>query len=69
MRQLFAAPPVRSAGDAGPAHQFLKRSPDAELLLSTIALGCTSLRLGISVVTANTEDFRRIDGLGILQYR
>ncbi|HEY1842921.1 MAG TPA: type II toxin-antitoxin system VapC family toxin [Mycobacterium sp.] len=30
----------RSAGnDDGAAHQFLKRSPDAELFLSTIALG------------------------------
>lgn len=116
----------RSAGDDdGAAHRFLKRSPDAELLLSTIALGefaegfdraedpvvaavreghtlvyvddetalvyarvvrelrrrgqligandlwigCTSLRLGIPIVTANIEHFRRIDGLGIVQYR
>lgn len=116
----------RSAGDAdGPAHQLLKRSPEAELFLSTIALGefaegfghaenpvvaavreghavvpvddetalvyarivrelrrrgdlignndlwigCTSLRLGIPIVTANFADFRRIDGLGIVQYR
>lgn len=115
----------RSAGDDGAAHQFLKRSPDAELFLSTIALGefaegfdqaehpivvamrdghtlvpvddqialvyarvvrelrrrgeligandlwigCTSLRLGIPLVTANVEHFRRIDGLGIAQYR
>jgi tRNA(fMet)-specific endonuclease VapC len=30
----------RSTGnDEGPAHRFLKRSPDAELFLSTIALG------------------------------
>ncbi len=115
----------RSAGDDGAAHQFLKRSPDAELFLSTIALGefaegfdqaehpivvamrdghtlvpvddqialvyarvvrelrrrgeligandlwigCTSLRLGIPLVTASVEHFRRIDGLGIAQYR
>jgi tRNA(fMet)-specific endonuclease VapC len=116
----------RSAGnDDGAAHRFLKRSPDAELLLSTIALGefaegfdraehpvvaavreghtlvpvddetalvyarvvrelrrrgelvgtndlwigCTSLRMGIPIVTANVEHFRRIDGLGIAQYR
>lgn len=116
----------RSAGDGdGAAHRFLKRSPDAELLLSAIALGefaegfgraehpaltamrdghtlvpvddhialvyarvarelrrrgeligsndlwigCTSLRLGIPIVTANVEHFRRIDGLGIVQYR
>ncbi len=114
-----------SGGDDGAAHRFLKRSPDAELFLSTIALGefaegfdqaehptvaamreghvvvpvddqtalvyarvarelrrrgeligtndlwigCTSLRLGIPVLTANTVDFRRIDGLGIVQYR
>lgn len=116
----------RSAGnDGGAAHRFLKRSPEAELFLSTIALGefaegfeqadhpvvaaireahhlipvdyqtafvyarvvrelrrrgeligandlwigCASLRLGIPIVTANTTDFRRIDGLGIVQYR
>jgi predicted nucleic acid-binding protein len=116
----------RSAGDDdGAAHRFLKRSPDAELFLSTIALGefaegfdraehpvvaavreghtlvpvddetalvyarvvrelrrrgeligandlwigCASLRLGIPIVTANIEHFRRIDGLGIVQYR
>jgi tRNA(fMet)-specific endonuclease VapC len=115
----------RSAGDDGAAHQFLKRSPDAELFLSAVALGefaegfdeaehpivvamrdghtlvpvddqialvyarvvrelrrrgvligandlwigCTSLRLGIPLVTANVEHFRRIDGLGIAQYR
>lgn len=116
----------RSAGnDDGAAHRFLKRSPDAELFLSTIALGefaegferpehpvvvaireghtlvpvdqqtafvyarvarelrrrgeligtndlwigCTSLRLGIPIVTANVADFRPIDGLGIVQYR
>jgi tRNA(fMet)-specific endonuclease VapC len=116
----------RSAGDDdGAAHRFLKRSPDDELFLSTIALGefaegfdraehpvvaavreghtlvpvddetalvyarvvrelrrrgeligtndlwigCTSLRLGIPIVTANIEHFRRIDGLGIVQYR
>lgn len=116
----------RSAGnDDGAAHRFLKRSPEAELFLSTIALGefaegfdrvehpiveamrerhtlvpvddqtamvyakvvrelrrrgeligandlwigCTSLRLGIPIVTANVADFRRIDGLGIVQYR
>ena len=112
-------------GGDGPAHRFLKGSPDAELYLSTIALGefsegfdsaehpvvvamrerhvivpvddqtaivygrvvrelrrsgemigandlwigCTSLRLGIPVVTANTSDFRRISGLGIVHYR
>ncbi|POX96639.1 PIN domain-containing protein [Mycobacterium kansasii] len=115
----------RSTGDDGAAHRFLKRSPDAELYLSTIALGefaegfdgaqhpvlnamreghvlvqvddqiaftyarivrelrrrgeligsndlwigCTSLRLGIPILTANVADFRRIDGLGIVQYR
>jgi tRNA(fMet)-specific endonuclease VapC len=116
----------RSAGhDGGAAHRFLERSPDAELFLSTIALGefaegfeqadhpvvvamreghtlvpvdyqtafvyarvvrelrrrgeligtndlwigCTSLRLGIPLITANMTDFRRIDGLGIVQYR
>ncbi|WP_343709806.1 type II toxin-antitoxin system VapC family toxin [Mycobacterium sp.] len=116
----------RSAGDAdGAAHRFLERSPDAELFLSTIALGefaegfdqaehpivaamrdahtlvpvdeqtafvyakviralrrrgemigandlwigCTSLRLGIPIVTANPADFQRIDGLGIVHYR
>jgi len=111
--------------DDGAAHRFLKRSPDAELFLSTIApgefaeefdraghpvveamrqghtlvpvddqtafvyarvvrelrrrgeligsndlwIGCTSQRLGIPIVTANTADFRRIDGFGIVQYR
>jgi predicted nucleic acid-binding protein len=116
----------RSAGDDdGAAHRFLRRSPDAELFLSTIALGefaegfeqpehpvvaavreghtlvsvddetalvyarvaqglrrrgeligtndlwigCTSLRMGMPIVTANGEHFRRIDGLGIVQYR
>jgi tRNA(fMet)-specific endonuclease VapC len=116
----------RSAGaDEGAAHRFLTRSPDAELFLSTIALGefaegfdhaddpivtamrdghtlvavddqtsfvyarvvrelrrrgeligtndlwigCTSLRLGIPILTANLADFRRIDGLGIVPYR
>ena len=116
----------RSAGDDdGAAHRFLRRSPDAEMFLSTIALGefaegfdqaehpivvamrdghtlvpvddqialiyakvvrglrrrgeligandlwigCTSLRVGIPLVTANVERFRRIDGLGIAQYR
>jgi tRNA(fMet)-specific endonuclease VapC len=116
----------RSTGDDdGAAHRFLKRSPDAELFLSTVALGefaegfgqvehpivaavreghslvpvddqtsfvyarvvrelrrrgeligsndlwigCTSLRLGVAIVTANIADFRRIDGLGIVQYR
>jgi tRNA(fMet)-specific endonuclease VapC len=115
----------RSAGDDdGAAHRLLKRSPDAELFLSAIALGefaegfdqaehpivtamrethtlvpvddqtalvyarvvrqlrrrgeligtndlwigCTSLRLGIPIVTANLADFRRIDGLGIVHY-
>jgi tRNA(fMet)-specific endonuclease VapC len=32
-------------------------------------IGCTSLRLGLPIVTANVSDFRRIDGLGIVQYR
>ena len=32
-------------------------------------IGCASLRLGIPIVTANVEHFRRIDGLGIVQYR
>jgi predicted nucleic acid-binding protein len=32
-------------------------------------IGCTSLRLGIPIVTANTADFRRIDGLGVVHYR
>jgi tRNA(fMet)-specific endonuclease VapC len=116
----------RSTGDDdGAAHRFLKRSPDAELFLSTIALGefaegfdqaehpivtamrdthtlvpvddqtalvyaklaralrrrgeligandlwigCTSLRLGIPIITANPADFQRIDGLGIVHYR
>ena len=116
----------RSAGTGdGAAHRFLKRSPDAELFLSTIALGefaegfnraehpivaamckahtlvpvdeqtaliyarvvrqlrrsgeligandlwigCTSLQLGMPLVTANVEHFRRIDGLGIVHYR
>lgn len=116
----------RSAGDDdGAAHLFLRRSADAELYLSTIALGefaegfdtadhpvvaamreghalvpvddrtaliyarvvrelrhrgeligtndlwigCTSLRLGIPIVTANVADFRRINGLGIVHYR
>ncbi|MBV8179230.1 MAG: type II toxin-antitoxin system VapC family toxin [Mycobacterium sp.] len=116
----------RSAGDDdGAAHRLLKRSPDAELFLSAIALGefaegfdqaehpivtamrethtlvpvddqtalvyarvvrqlrrrgeligtndlwigCTSMRLGIPIVTANLADFRRIDGLGIVHYR
>ncbi len=109
----------------GAAHRFLRGLPDAELFLSTVALGefaegfdrvehpivaamreghtlvpvddqtalvyarvvrqlrrrgeligtndlwigCTSLRLGIPIVTANTSDFRRIDGLGVMQYR
>jgi tRNA(fMet)-specific endonuclease VapC len=114
-----------ASNDDGDAHRFLKRSPDAELFLSTIALGefaegfdqaehpiiaamraahtvvpvddqialvyarvarefrrrgeligtndlwigCTSLRLGIPVVTADSADFRRIDGLGVVDYR
>lgn len=114
-----------TGGDDGAAHQFLRRSPDAELFLSVIALGefaegfeqpghpvvtamrdghtlvgvddqtalvyarmtrqlrrrgeligtndlwigCTSLRLGMPIVTANVAHFRRIDGLGIVQYR
>lgn len=32
-------------------------------------IGCTSLQLGIPVLTANVADFRRIDGLGIVPYR
>ena len=32
-------------------------------------IGCTSLRLGLPIVTANVEHFRRIDGLGVVQYR
>lgn len=32
-------------------------------------IGCTSLHLGLAVVTANVADFRRIDGLGIIPYR
>lgn len=116
----------RSVGDEdGAAHRLLRRSPDAELFLSAIALGefaegfdqashptvaamrkghilvpvddqtafvyarvvrelrrrgeligtndlwigCTSLRLGIPIVTANVEHFRRIDGLGVVHYR
>lgn len=116
----------RAAGKPdGPAHQFLSRSPDAELFLSTVAfgefaagfdraddptvvsmrerhtlvpvddeialtyarvtrelrrrdeligsndlwIGCTSLQLGIPVLTANLADFRRIDGLGVVSYR
>ncbi|MEB3051330.1 type II toxin-antitoxin system VapC family toxin [Mycolicibacter sp. MYC123] len=116
----------RSAGDAdGAAHRLLKGSPEAELFLSTVALGefaegfdqpdhpvvnavrnghtlapideqtaltyarvsrelrrrgeligandlwigCTSLRLGIPIVTANVVHFHRISGLGIVQYR
>lgn len=116
----------RTVGDDdGAAHRFLKRSPDAELFLSAVALGefaegfdqaehpivtairqthtlvplddqialiygrvvrelrrrgeligtndlwigCTSLRLGIPILTANLADFRRIDGLGIVHYR
>lgn len=114
-----------SGGEDGAAHRFLKRSPEAELFLSTIALGeftegfdraehpvvaavraghtlvavdeqtalvyartvrelrrrgeligtndlwigCTSLRLGIPIVTVNVEHFRLIDGLGIVRYR
>ena len=114
-----------TARDDGAAHRFLRRSPEAELFLSTVALGefaegfdraehpivaavrdghtlvpvddqtafvyarvvrelrrrgeligtndlwigCASLRLGIPIVTANVEHFRRIDGLGIVQYR
>ncbi|ORW09070.1 type II toxin-antitoxin system VapC family toxin [Mycobacterium kyorinense] len=116
----------RSAGNGdGAAHRLLKRSPDAELFLSAIALGefaegfdqpenpivaamreghtlvpvddrialvyarvakellrrgeligtndlwigCTSLRLGMPLVTANVAHFRRIAGLGIVEYR
>ncbi|HEY7053995.1 MAG TPA: type II toxin-antitoxin system VapC family toxin [Mycobacterium sp.] len=114
-----------ASNDDGAAHRFLKRSPDAELFLSTIALGeftegfdqaqhpvvsavcaghtlvpvddktafvyarvvrelrrrgeligandlwigCTSLRMGLPIVTANVEHFRRIDGLGVVRYR
>lgn len=32
-------------------------------------IGCTSLHLGIPVLTANLADFRRIDGLGVIPYR
>lgn len=32
-------------------------------------VGCTSLQLGIPVLTANPADFRRIDRLGIIAYR
>jgi predicted nucleic acid-binding protein len=32
-------------------------------------IGCTSLRLGTPLVTAHSADFRRIDGLGIVEYR
>ena len=32
-------------------------------------IGCTSLRLGMPIVTANVEHFQRIDGLGIVRYR
>ncbi len=116
----------RSAGDDdGSAHRLLRNSPDAELFLSTVALGefaesfaqpdhpvitavrnahtlapvddqtaltyarvsrelrrhgeligtndlwigCTSLRLGIPIVTANVAHFQRISGLGIVSYR
>lgn len=116
----------RSAGnDDGAAHRFLKRSAQAELFLSAIALGefaegfdqaehpavaamraghtivavddataliyarvarelrrrgeligandlwigCASLRVGMPIVTANVAHFRRIDGLGVVQYR
>lgn len=32
-------------------------------------IGCSSLQLGIPVLTANPADFRRIDGLGVVSYR
>lgn len=32
-------------------------------------IGCSSLHLGIPVLTANVADFRRIDGLGVVPYR
>jgi tRNA(fMet)-specific endonuclease VapC len=32
-------------------------------------IGCTSLRLGIPLVTANVTHFQRINGLGIAAYR
>ncbi|CAJ1510495.1 type II toxin-antitoxin system VapC family toxin [[Mycobacterium] holstebronense] len=32
-------------------------------------IGCTSLRLGIPVLTHNVADFRRIQGLGVISYR
>jgi len=32
-------------------------------------IGCTSLRLGMPIVTANVDHFRRIDGLGVVHYR
>ncbi len=34
-----------------------------------LRIGCTSLRLGILIVTVNCADFQRIGGLGIVQYR
>jgi tRNA(fMet)-specific endonuclease VapC len=61
-----------AANDDGAAHRFLKRSPEAELFLSTIALrefveGFD--RAEHPIVTANVGHFRRMDGLGIVQYR
>src|SRR5690625_3682048 len=32
-------------------------------------IGCTSLNLGMPVLTANVADFRRIDGLAVISYR
>lgn len=32
-------------------------------------IGCTSLQLGIPVLTADPANFRRIDGLGVISYR
>ena len=32
-------------------------------------IGCTSLRLGLPIVTAKVEHFQRISGLGIVAYR
>lgn len=32
-------------------------------------IGCTSLRLGIPILTANVAHFRRIEGLEVISYR
>ncbi|ORA75509.1 PIN domain-containing protein [Mycolicibacter kumamotonensis] len=34
-----------------------------------IWIGCTSLKLGIPVLTADVSEFRRINGLGVVSYR